>query len=254
MNTNTAPSILPFLPDCDLATLVPAPMAVLPADNDTCPDKDPAPALPEMRPIPDPRAEGLYATIDGQIVRLRGDKVVPLAAYWAWTNGRVKSCRYLRVDVAQPDGSRWRPRVHSLIALAWLGPRPPGAVLRHLDDNRANNRPDNLAHGTQGENMTDPARIAAGAVKLTPEIVRLLRETHARIGGPARAAVEAVEAAYGPLPCSHSAAEAATLGRTWAHLPMPAASEDVPESDVTPATLPTGGLSHAASAVPAWVA
>lgn len=49
--------------------------------------------------------------------------------------------------------------VHKLVALAWLGPPPfPGAVVRHRDDNKHNNRLSNLAWGTQKDNMQDAIR------------------------------------------------------------------------------------------------
>ena len=51
----------------------------------------------------------------------------------------------------------WR-RAH-LVALAFLGPRPfKGAVLRHMDGSRDNDRPTNLAWGTQADNIADKAR------------------------------------------------------------------------------------------------
>jgi hypothetical protein len=46
-------------------------------------------------------------------------------------------------------------QVHHLVALAFIGPRPDGLVLRHLDDDRTNNRVDNLAYGTPSENQHD---------------------------------------------------------------------------------------------------
>jgi hypothetical protein len=49
-------------------------------------------------------------------------------------------------------------KVHRLICEAFNGPAPEGAdVCMHLDENSANNRPDNLAWGTQKENLNAPA-------------------------------------------------------------------------------------------------
>lgn len=45
--------------------------------------------------------------------------------------------------------------VHSLVADAFLGPRPLGSQVRHLDGNRGNNRLSNLAYGTAKENADD---------------------------------------------------------------------------------------------------
>lgn len=55
-------------------------------------------------------------------------------------------------------GERRRTRVHVLVAEAFLGPRPEGQVIRHLDGNQLNNRPENLRYGTPGENERDKVR------------------------------------------------------------------------------------------------
>ena len=45
-------------------------------------------------------------------------------------------------------------KIHRLIAEAFLGPSPfDGAVVMHIDENSANNRPSNLRWGTQKENL-----------------------------------------------------------------------------------------------------
>ena len=46
-------------------------------------------------------------------------------------------------------------RVHHAVLFAFVGPRPPGKECRHLDDNPANNNPENLAWGTRKQNMDD---------------------------------------------------------------------------------------------------
>ncbi len=54
---------------------------------------------------------------------------------------------------------RWRVRVHTLVALAFIGPKPaPGLEIRHLDGDRLNNVPGNLAWGTHLENVRDMMR------------------------------------------------------------------------------------------------
>lgn len=53
----------------------------------------------------------------------------------------------------------WGPyrnaRVHVLVAEAFLGPRPEGQHVRHLDGNPRNNAVVNLAYGTAAENQQD---------------------------------------------------------------------------------------------------
>lgn len=45
--------------------------------------------------------------------------------------------------------------VHILVASAFIGPRPKGQEVRHLDGNPANNNSANLAYGTKSENRRD---------------------------------------------------------------------------------------------------
>jgi hypothetical protein len=51
--------------------------------------------------------------------------------------------------------------VHRGVLLAFEGPCPPGHVCRHLDDNPANNKFDNLRWGTKKENAEDRVRNAS---------------------------------------------------------------------------------------------
>jgi len=45
--------------------------------------------------------------------------------------------------------------IHSLVLEAFVGPKPKGAVARHLDGNPANNRLENLTYGTPAQNSQD---------------------------------------------------------------------------------------------------
>ena len=45
--------------------------------------------------------------------------------------------------------------VHTLVAEAFLGPRPSGLNIRHLDGDSFNNHCDNLCYGTQKQNRAD---------------------------------------------------------------------------------------------------
>lgn len=53
------------------------------------------------------------------------------------------------------DGVSTSKTVHSLAAEAFLGARPPGMEVRHLDGVPTNNRVDNLKWGTGSENTLD---------------------------------------------------------------------------------------------------
>ena len=48
--------------------------------------------------------------------------------------------------------------IHVMVADAFIGPRPPGAEVRHLDGDNSNNRPSNLAYGTSKDNAADRLR------------------------------------------------------------------------------------------------
>ena len=48
--------------------------------------------------------------------------------------------------------------VHRIVALAFIGPRPLGNQVRHLDGNPGNNKVENIAYGTCSENRLDAVR------------------------------------------------------------------------------------------------
>ena len=43
--------------------------------------------------------------------------------------------------------------VHALVALAWIGPRPRGYQINHIDGNKLNNTPENIEYATPSENL-----------------------------------------------------------------------------------------------------
>lgn len=49
-------------------------------------------------------------------------------------------------------------RIHQLVLEHFVGPRPPGEVGRHLNDNRLDNRVENLAWGSLSDNTQDLLR------------------------------------------------------------------------------------------------
>lgn len=61
---------------------------------------------------------------------------------------------HLRLGLSR-DGVRQGWNVHSLVLLAFVGPRPEGLVSRHLDGNELNNNRSNLRYGTYSENALD---------------------------------------------------------------------------------------------------
>lgn len=52
-------------------------------------------------------------------------------------------------------GDRTCVRISSVVALAFIGQRPEGMVVRHLDGDKLNNRPKNIEYSTQKDNIHD---------------------------------------------------------------------------------------------------
>lgn len=98
-------------------------------------------------------------------------KVVPNVPVelWASSLGRVRRwyrCRwlylyqwttkrgYLRINVRLNE-KRFGSTVHALVAMAFHGPRPPGAQCRHINTIKKDNRAENLQWGSPRENSRD---------------------------------------------------------------------------------------------------
>jgi hypothetical protein len=63
---------------------------------------------------------------------------------------------YPRVQLSR-NGKNWSRVVHSLVAEAFIGERPAGLQIRHLDGDKSNNDVSNLAYGTAAQNEADKA-------------------------------------------------------------------------------------------------
>ena len=62
---------------------------------------------------------------------------------------------YRSVALRNTEGRSRTQKVHWLVAAAFLGPRPAGMQIRHLNSDKTDNSAANLAYGTQLENMAD---------------------------------------------------------------------------------------------------
>lgn len=71
--------------------------------------------------------------------------------------GSVDNYGYRRIGLVQ-NGKEATRRIHTLVALAFMGPTPDGMEILHCDGDKANARLDNLRFGTHAENMADMVR------------------------------------------------------------------------------------------------
>lgn len=106
---------------------------------EACPD-------PTARPVPD---------LPGYWVSEAGAVWSNISGKWRHLTPSVLSHKpgaqgYLRVTVNTPKGRR-AGLVHVLVAAAFLGPKPEGMQVHHIDGNARNNALSNLRYATQSE-------------------------------------------------------------------------------------------------------
>lgn len=103
-------------------------------------------------------------------------------------DGTTTNKNHIQVNVRGERGRRSAP-VHRLVALAFLGPPPPGFVCRHLNAVRTDNRPHNLAWMSKEESIRLTHQLGRipfdhmrgeknPAAKLTADRVRAMRARH----------------------------------------------------------------------------
>lgn len=102
-------------------------------------------------------------------------------------NGCIYSTGYRMAALHLTDGGRIRKAYHTLVCEAFIGAKPSGLQVRHLNGDPLDNRLSNLAYGTCAENMADQyvhgTRIMGDthpAAKLSYAKAREIRERRAR--------------------------------------------------------------------------
>lgn len=93
------------------------------------------------------RSETRYIFQNGRKKLIKGKILKP----WISTTG-------YKVVTLRKDGKSFKGFIHILVAMNFIGKRPPKMDIRHLDGNKFNNNVKNLAYGTRSENMLDAVK------------------------------------------------------------------------------------------------
>ena len=125
--------------------------------------------------------EGIYEASDAG--RIRSARTMTNTFQGKILSSVPNSRDYQQVSLYK-NGTKKSIRVHRIIMESFIGPRPDGKQINHIDGDRKNNRLDNLEYVTQSENMLHAYRIglqlpvwgeAHGQGKLTEENVHEIR-------------------------------------------------------------------------------
>ena len=92
--------------------------------------RSPEPPRMEVRPIPG--QEGYYATSEGTVIGKKGKEIGSLMKALGYTELRLSN-----------NEKFYR---HEIVAFVFLGPRPEGFQIDHIDQNKQNDCPDNLRY------------------------------------------------------------------------------------------------------------
>lgn len=98
-------------------------------------------------------SEGRVRSLDRQILARYGMRNIKGTVLKA----QVKDTGRLQVGLSRGSKKNMR-QVHQLVATAFLGPRPEGMEVCHIDGDHLNNAASNLRWDTQSENMLDRGR------------------------------------------------------------------------------------------------
>ena len=100
---------------------------------------------PEWKPVPGWPYE---CTIDGRLRQAQTKRAVAVRKGRTLADGS----HYLNVELRLLK-RRVTTGLHRVVAMAWIGPIPPGYEINHLDANKLNNHAENLEICTRQENM-----------------------------------------------------------------------------------------------------
>jgi hypothetical protein len=115
----------------------------------------------KLAPIPSLPENDYMAGNDGRIYSRKYKGKMSIGSSWYPLIGYKDKGNYYCVDIY--IGKRLHKKVHRLICEAFHGSTPEGKnIIRHLDGNPQNNKPENLAWGTNKENWADQKRHGRG--------------------------------------------------------------------------------------------
>jgi hypothetical protein len=120
--------------------------------------------------------------------------------------------------------------LHRVVALLAFGPCPDGQKVRHLDDDKTNNWPENLAYGTAADNAADFLRNrrtlgeACGSSKLDGK--KVVEIYHRAVGG------ESMKALAKEFGVSEGTVRNIKNKKTWGHLHDNRAIETGPDRNL----------------------
>ncbi len=125
---------------------------------------------------------------------------------------------YLQIGLKIAN-TRKNKEVHTLVALAFIGPRPEGLIVLHGENGRLDNSVGNLSYGTYKQNEQDKHRYGTAMTgeenhnaKLTAEKVLLAR---AIVPNGPSGTLQRLADEWG---VSHTALSKAVRGKQWAYV------------------------------------
>lgn len=127
---------------------------------------------------------------------------------------------YLRASFWTENGSR-KKYIHTIVAAEFIGKRPDGAVIRHINGIKTDCRAENLAYGTRSQNEADKALHGTAVIgqrhhsnKLTDQQVLQIRKRYM-----ARDTQNGMRAMAQEFGVSAKTIEAIIKRKTWRHSP-----------------------------------
>lgn len=120
----------------------------------------------------------------------------------------VKNSGYLFVSLNM-GGARKSEYIHDLVAAAFIGVKPNGCYVNHIDGNKHNNHVSNLEYSTPSKNLDHAYQTGLRTTKLSPREIREIRRIHGTVS------YQAIANRFG---ISQSTAIAICKRQTWAHV------------------------------------